>query len=67
MTPIVGHCSLNPLTDMTHFIINFVGEYGVVLCYGICCFPMGVCGWTWMMGDAVGKYFLAFLVDGKRQ
>ena len=41
----------------------------MVLCYGICCFAMAVCGWMMimMMGDADGKYFLAFLVDGKRQ
>ena len=67
MTPLVGHCSLNPLTNMTPSIIPFAGEYGMVLCYGICCFAMAMCGWMMMMGDAVCKYFLAFLVDGKRQ
>ena len=67
MTPLVVHCIVNQLTDMTHFIINFGGEYGVVLCYGICCFAMAVYGWMMMMGDAVCKYFLAFRVDDKRQ
>ena len=41
--PLVGHCSLNPLTNTTPSIIPFAGEYGMVLCCGICCFAMGMC------------------------
>ena len=44
---VVGHCSLNLLANMTRLIKPYAGEYGVVLCCGICCFPMGVCVWKY--------------------
>ena len=77
-TPVEIDDFVNQMTDMTPLIKPFVGGCGMVwLLVGVvwCGFVLWdllfcdgcVCGWMMMMGDAVCKYFLAFLVDDKRQ
>ena len=69
-TPVEIDDLVNQMTDMTPLIIPFVGGCGMVW---FCVMGSAVlrwlcvCGWMMMMGDAESKYFLAFVIDGKRQ